>query len=183
MDFLPILRIGWLNGWLPLAIFYTFFGLFLLTCKKSIVKKLYSVAGWSKREYVLSGIRKPFSLAIIALMIFTPLRIFLLNFWIGLFIYGAGFIVMFVALFEFKRIPEKEVAATGIYRYTRNPQWVGLVLILFGTCLMAGNGAALVLFTGSLSLYHFRILGEERACLAAYGKQYQKYLDSVPRYF
>lgn len=183
MELFPVLKIGWLNGWLPLAFFYACFGIFLLTCKKPVVKRLYSVNGWSKREYILSGIGKPFSLACIALMIFTPINFRDPLFYLGLFLYGAGFAVMFIALFEYKRTPTDEPVTGGIYRHSRNPQWLALVMIFMGTALMAGNGLALLIFIITVILYHYRILGEERACLAAYGDEYQKLLDEVPRYF
>ncbi len=32
-------------------------------------------------------------------------------------------------------------------------------------------------------LYHFRVLGEERACLSSYGESYQDFMARVPRYF
>ena len=183
MRFFPKMTLGWLNGWIPLAIFYALFGIFLLGCSKRIVKKLYSVAGWSKREYFLSAIGKPFSLACIVLVTFSPLIYPTGLFFVGGLSYLMGCVIMFIALFEYKRTPVAEPVSGGIYRFSRNPQWVGLVLIFAGTAIMAGNGLALCLFIVTLGLYHFRILGEERACLAAYGESYQRYLDTAPRYF
>jgi protein-S-isoprenylcysteine O-methyltransferase Ste14 len=183
MEFIPKMHIGWLNGWLLLVVFYSFFGLYLLSCSRLIVKKLYSVAGWSKREYAFSAFGKPFSLACIGLVIFSPLKFGTLVFWIGLIVYLAGTAVMFTALFEYRAVPVDEAVQNGIYRCSRNPQWVGLVLIFLGTIITTENGLALCIFCFSVVLYHFRVLGEERACLEAYGKPYQEYLDSVRRYF
>ena len=183
MQFLPPMNLGWLNGWVPLALFFVLFALYLLSCPKGIAKKLYSVSGWSKREYLLSAIGKPFSLACIVLLTFTPLVYPSGFFFAGLFFYLLGCMVMFTALFEYKRTPVADPVTGGIYRFSRNPQWVGLVLVFAGNAIMVGNGLALCLFFVSLALNHFRILGEERACLAAYGVNYQRYLDAVPRYF
>ena len=183
MQFIPVLKIGWLNGWLPLAIFYILFGIFLLTCPKPIVKKLYSVKGWSKREYTLSAIGKPFALACLTLITFSPIKFHSIVFSIGIVIYLLGVIVMFIGLFQFRATPADQAVSAGIYQYSRNPQWVGLMLIFFGTAVACGNGLALLLFTFSAVLYHFRVLGEERGCLALYGKSYQEYLNAVRRYF
>ena len=182
MDLIPDMHIGWMNGWLMLAIFYTLFGLFLLICPKGVVKKLYSVAGWSKREYTLSALGKPFSLACIGLMIYSPIKVGTIVFWIGFVLYIIGMLVMFIALFEYRSAPVNELVQTGIYKYSRNPQWAGLALIFYGTAIMVGNGLAVLLLSGTQVLYHFRIEGEERACLAAYGDPYRKYKDSVRRY-
>lgn len=183
MVFLPDLQIGRLNGWLPIVIFYFLFGLFLLTCPKPIIKKLYRVTVQSKQEYVQSRIGKSFSLLGLALMVFSPLKLHTVDIWLGSFLYLLGYAVMFIALFEYRKTPVHEAVIGGIYQRSRNPQWVGLGLIFFGTAIMTGNGLALILFICGLFIYHYRILGEERACLTAYGKPYQKYLDSVPRYF
>ena len=182
MDFIPNMHIGWMNGWLMLAIFYTLFGLFLLSCPKGVVKKLYSIAGWSKKEYTLSAFGKPFSLVCIGLMIYSPIKVGTIVFWVGLVLYIIGTLVMFIALFEYRATPIGEPVHTGIYKFSRNPQFAGLVLIFLGTAIMTGNGLAALLLSGTLILYHFRIKGEERACLAAYGDPYRKYLDSVRRY-
>ena len=183
MQFIPDLQIGWLNGWILLAFFYVLFGLFLLSCPKSIVKKLYSVKGWSKRERILSVIGKPFSLVCLALIIMSPLKIGSVIFGVGLVLYVIGFIIMFIALFEYRATPVDQPVRTGIYQYSRNPQWAGLVMLLFGVAIACGNGLAVLLLIGGIGLYHFRILGEEKACLAAYGQPYQDYLNTVHRYF
>jgi len=183
MQFIPDLQLGWLNGWVPLAFFYVMFGLFLLSCPKPIVKKLYSVKGWSKREYILSAIGKPYSLACFALIIMSPLKIGLDVLWAGMILYVLGCIIMFIALFEYRATLADKPVRTGIYQYSRNPQWVGLALMFFGAAVACGNGLAVLLFLGGVGFYHFRILGEEKACLAAYGKPYQDYLNTVRRYF
>ena len=104
-------------------------------------------------------------------------------FWVGMTLYTLGCIIMFIALFEYRATPADKPVRTGIYQYSRNPQWVGLALVFFGAAVACGNGLAVLLFLGGVCFYHFRILGEEKACLTAYGKPYQDYLNSVRRYF
>jgi len=182
MEFLPGLKLSLLNGWIYLALFYGLFGLFLLICPKPIVNKLYSVAGWEKRYYVLSAIGKPFSLLCFALIILSPIKINTPLFWVGTGIYILGCVIMFIALFVYRNTPVGQPVQSGIYQYSRNPQWVGLALVSVGTCVACGNGLALLLIGFGILLYHFRILGEESACLKAYGKSYMNYMVSVPRY-
>ena len=183
MQFVPKLELGWLNGWVSLAFFYLLFGLFLLNSPKQIVKKLYSVRGWTKREYILSAIGKPFAIACLIVVILSPLKIGSTVFWIGMMLYTLGCMIMFIALFEYRATPADKPVCTGIYQYSRNPQWVGLALMFFGTAAACGNGLAVLFFICGLALYHFRIQGEEKACLTAYGKPYQDYLNAVRRYF
>ena len=182
MEFLPNLKIGWFNGWLFLVFFYSLFGLYLLTCPKYIVKNLFSVSGWSKQHYILSGIGKPFSLAAILLITLTPIHSDKAIFGIGIGIYLVGCVIIFSALFTFRNTAEGQPVRNGIYRYSRNPQWAGLVLILIGTDIAVGNILAMIFSCIGFIFYHYRILGEEKACLKDYGQSYQNYLNTVPRY-
>jgi len=183
MEFLPELKLGWGNGWLYLALFYSCFGIYLISCSKAIVKKLYSVAGWEKRYYILSAIGKPLSLISLTLIILSPIKFNTTIFWLGTFIYLAGFLIMFIALWIYHQTPADAPVRGGIYQFSRNPQWLGLILIFIGACISCGNGLALLLMSVGIVMYHFRILGEESACLKAYGQTFQDYIDSVPRYF
>lgn len=183
MEFLPDLELSLLNGWVYPAIFFGCFGLYLLSCSKTVVKKLYSVASWEKKYYILAAIGKPFSLACLALIIFSPIKFNSVVFWPGTLIYLAGFIIMLIALFIYRKTPADKAVRSGIYQYSRNPQWVGLAFIFAGTCITCGNGLALLLMFIGIFFYHFRILGEESACLKAYGQSFQDYMDSTPRYF
>lgn len=183
MEFIPDLQLGRMNGWVPLVFFYALFGLFLMSCPKPIVKKLYSVKGWSKRDYTLSAIGKPFSLVFLALIILSPLKVGTTIFWIGAALYAIGFLIIFIALFDYRATPVDQPVRTGIYKYSRNPQWAGLELMFLGTAVACGNCLAILLLLVCASLYHFRILGEEKACLEAYGEPFQDYLGSVHRYF
>lgn len=182
MEFLPTLQLGWLNGWIPILVFYLPFGLLMLIWPRDIVKKLYAVAGWSKTERILSLAGKPFALTCLGLVIFSPLKLGESVFWIGAGVFLIGFVVMFVALFNYRHSPVDQAVERGIYRVSRNPQWFGLMFMFLGSTVMVGSGLALLCMVVATIFYHFRILGEERACLAEYGEPYQEYLERVPRY-
>ena len=89
---------------------------------------------------------------------------------------------MIIALFDYRRTPAGRPVTRGLYRFTRNPQWLSLAAMLLGCCLAIGSCAAILLLLMAACFYHFRILGEERACLASYGSEYEDYLRRVPRY-
>jgi protein-S-isoprenylcysteine O-methyltransferase Ste14 len=117
-------------------------------------------------------------------MQFIPTEIQLGCFFLpGMMLYLLGVLNMFFALYQFRATPVSLAVRSGIYYYSRNSQWVGLMLIFFGTAVVCVNELAIILFICSVLLYHFRVLGEEQACLAALGKPYQDYLYAVRRYF
>jgi protein-S-isoprenylcysteine O-methyltransferase Ste14 len=75
------------------------------------------------------------------------------------------------------------VVETGIYRYTRNPMYLGLAALLAAWGVWLANGLALVLLPGFVAcLTRFQILPEERAMLGNFGAQYADYMTRVRRW-
>lgn len=75
------------------------------------------------------------------------------------------------------------LVATGIYRYSRNPMYLGFLLALAGWGVYLANWAAAVLplvFVAYLS--RFQIMPEERALSAKFGPQYAAYCRAVRRW-
>jgi protein-S-isoprenylcysteine O-methyltransferase Ste14 len=183
MEWMPVMKLGWLNGWLLLGFFYLVFGVLMLVFPKQIVAKLYRVSGWGKNHRLIWFAGKPFSLACLAIIIFTPLKIGKGIFFIGNVIFLLGFIAMMISLFNYRNTPADQPVTQGLYRISRNPQWMSLAIMFLGTSFAIGSWTAVVLLLIAGIFYHFRILGEEKACLDSYGETYANYLKSVPRYF
>jgi protein-S-isoprenylcysteine O-methyltransferase Ste14 len=72
---------------------------------------------------------------------------------------------------------------TGIYRYSRNPQYLGVVLAAAGLALSARSAFAGVLAAGVCGAYRRWITSEERHLTRAFGSQYLKYLTSTHRWW
>ena len=71
----------------------------------------------------------------------------------------------------------------GVYRYSRNPQNVGWLLLLAGTSLLGGSAAALLLtFLFWLVLHLYLVSAEEPHLTRAFGERYQRYQSTTPRY-
>ena len=81
--------------------------------------------------------------------------------------------------------PEKASAVvdTGIYRVTRNPMYLGMLLVLIAWAIYLANAVTLagpVAFV--LYMNRFQILPEERALLRIFGEPYRAYLGRVRRW-
>jgi protein-S-isoprenylcysteine O-methyltransferase Ste14 len=81
--------------------------------------------------------------------------------------------------------PERASAmvAHGVYRWTRNPMYLGLLLVLAGWAVLLANAAALAalpLFV--LWMNRFQIGPEERVLAAKFGPPYAAYLRRVRRW-
>ncbi|GGI72022.1 methyltransferase family protein [Shewanella gelidii] len=72
---------------------------------------------------------------------------------------------------------------TGIYRYTRNPMYLGLAMVLFGFVILLENPLnllTLILFTSYMT--RFQIEPEERVLTEIFGKAYLEYQSAVRRW-
>jgi protein-S-isoprenylcysteine O-methyltransferase Ste14 len=79
--------------------------------------------------------------------------------------------------------PPKELVAVGLYRWVRNPMYVGVVTTLIGHALFFGSGTlwiyAACVFTG----FHLFVTGYEEPALSdRFGASYARYRASVPRW-
>lgn len=183
MTLLPRLGIGWLNGWVLLVVYGVVFGAVVRSFPKDVVARLYDRSNWTRTQRILTTIGKVLSTILFVLVAFSPLRIGRPVFAIGSALFVIGLVGVVVALFNFKDAQPGHPASAGLYRISRNPQWVMLVLVFVGGCLAVGSWAALSVFGMAVVCYHFRILAEERSCLLLYGEAYRDYLARVPRYF
>ncbi|MBI9044868.1 MAG: hypothetical protein JEZ06_10300 [Anaerolineaceae bacterium] len=183
MEMFPQLKFSVMNGWIPLVVFYVPFAVLMIIFPRDVVRKLYDRTGWYSKNRIFSIFGRIITFALLILLIFSPLIIQKPAFLFGLIIYLAGFLFLFISLFNFRSTPSGEPVKQGLYKISRNPQWVGLALITLGCIIMCGSGLLLLFFLITLLSNHFRIIGEEEACLQRYGESYQSFMQKVPRYF
>jgi len=75
------------------------------------------------------------------------------------------------------------VVATGVYRISRNPMYLGFLLALAGWAVHLSNaGAALLLPVFVAYMTQFQIKPEERALLAKFKSEYAQYMSRVRRW-
>ena len=71
----------------------------------------------------------------------------------------------------------------GIYRWTRNPMYLAMLLVLIGWACIVGNVAALVMLPLFMAyLNRFQIGPEERALQARFGREFEEYKRTVRRW-
>jgi protein-S-isoprenylcysteine O-methyltransferase Ste14 len=79
--------------------------------------------------------------------------------------------------------PTKALVATGPYRFTRNPMYLGMVGTLLGAAVLFGTLAPLVAIPLFMALIEWRfILAEEAMLIAAFGEAYAEYKARVRRW-
>lgn len=71
----------------------------------------------------------------------------------------------------------------GLYRFTRNPMYLGMIQILVGVCLLLGSVSPWLLIPGFiLIIRNAFILREEAMLESTFGEQYCNYMFSVRRW-
>ena len=80
--------------------------------------------------------------------------------------------------------PPRELVTTGLYRFSRNPMYVAVVMILFGWSALFHSGELLVYALAVAAGFHLRVVfGEEPILRRTYGQSWVRYEARVPRWF
>ncbi|MBZ9613176.1 methyltransferase family protein [Rheinheimera maricola] len=83
------------------------------------------------------------------------------------------------------RVPEQSssLVIRGIYRYSRNPMYLGFLLLLTAWAFYLSSAAALALLPLFVwYMNRFQIAPEERHLLQKFGNEYQAYTQQVRRW-
>ena len=82
-------------------------------------------------------------------------------------------------------IPEEKTSliSTGIYKWSRNPAFVGFDLLYISICLMYFNLPLLLISVFAGTMLHLQILQEEKHMQNMFGKEYEEYKKHTLRYF
>ncbi|MFX1510946.1 MAG: methyltransferase family protein [Promethearchaeota archaeon] len=184
LELFPMLTLGLLNGWILLTIFFITELVLVLSFPKSTRGRLFEYAHskWARHHRVMLIIGKTFGLLYILLLFFSPLKLSSPFFYLGMIFYIVGLSGFVIAIINFRSTPMNQPVTHGLYRYSRNPQILTILITMLGISLAVGSGMALILLLLSTVFSRVRIIEEEKACLAQYGEAYREYLERVPRY-
>ncbi len=111
---------------------------------------------------------------------------------VGFFV--AGVLIAGAGVWQFRRAAttvnpmdpnlSSSLVQHGIYRFSRNPMYLGFLLVLVGWALWLGSLPALIwLPVFVIYMNRFQIVPEERMLLAKFGDSYGDYCRRVRRWF
>ncbi len=115
------------------------------------------------------------------------------NFWLisGWILIGAGFITGFAFIRSFwktgqdpdPRTPTPTLLITGLYRFSRNPAYLGLTAIQLGLGLVLGNIWVILMLIPTVAIICYGvILPEEMYLERKFGSEYRDYKAKVRRW-
>jgi protein-S-isoprenylcysteine O-methyltransferase Ste14 len=114
--------------------------------------------------------------------IFLPLQLGTVWLYSGLIICLFGMIFTIVAILNFSTSPKDKVITKGLYRFTRNPTYIGIILMQIGLGIACSSWLYLLLTAALMILLNANLSAEERYCLYRYGDDYQEYKNKTPRW-
>jgi protein-S-isoprenylcysteine O-methyltransferase Ste14 len=114
--------------------------------------------------------------------VFLPLQLGTIWLYSGLFFYLFGIVFTIVAIRNFATSPKDKIITKGLYRFTRNPTYIGMILMQIGVGIACSSWLYLLLTVALMILLNANLSAEERYCLYMYGESYQKYRNSTPRW-
>ena len=111
----------------------------------------------------------------------------------GIFLFIAGFIIMTWCIVNFAVkgrgtlspiAPTKKLVVSGLYRFSRNPMYIGVMLLLIGeTLFFSSLSLCLYSFIVFLGFNLFIIAREEPRLKKDFGNDYDIYRKKVRRWF
>jgi protein-S-isoprenylcysteine O-methyltransferase Ste14 len=113
--------------------------------------------------------------------------------WYGSAIVLSGTIILLACVREFYQAgkgtlapwsPPKHLVTSGLYRYSRNPMYVGVVVILLGWTLAFHSRAHAIYAAVIAFVFYGRVVFFEEPWLdRTHGASWRRYRDEVPRRF
>ena len=111
-----------------------------------------------------------------------PLKLVTIWFYIGLVVYLVGLILIAITMINFATTPMNKPVTKGVYRYSRNPMFIGWFLLYFGIAIACISWVYIVITLLFILITAYLSPFEEEITLRYYGKPYKVYLEKTPKW-
>lgn len=180
---------------LILVTFYMFYFAKIIIQKKQLIKtNQMGIGNKPKRVLIIERIM---SIATVLTGIVSVCSIFCVKNFIMIELRNAGIVIGVIAVLFFALatitmknswrvgIPEEKTTliTNGIYKWSRNPAFVGFDLLYVSICLMFFNIPLAVVSIWAAVMLHLQILQEEEHMHKMFGSIYDEYKKHTLRYF
>lgn len=177
-----------------MVIFYLFYIYKLINLNKKNIKT--NQAGKGNKEKKVIIIERVMSISNVIQIVAMILSIILINNISNLYlnVLGIVFGALSIIFFSFATItmknnwrvgiPEEKTSLVnyGIYKWSRNPAFVGFDLLYLSITIMFFNIPLLVITSISILTLHFQILQEEKHMVKMFGDDFNNYIKHTRRY-
>jgi len=183
MSLTPAFEPGLCNGWLFMMVFLLQW-LAVLVLPGHIVARTGDPAELrqGRRAKIMSGLTQFFWIGATLYSIFLPLRPGTPWFTGGLMIFVGGLALLVFATLCVARTEPGKPFTGGVYRYSRHPMYLSMILVYTAVSVAAVSWLFLVITMITFFLQRFQAIQEERYCLERFGRSYQQYMIQTPRW-
>ena len=178
-----------------MAIYYSFYIAKLLILNKKSIKTNQAGIGIKPKKVII--VERIMSIATVSTIVIEVYSILFTtpNILDGVRIIGIVFGILAIIFFALATItmkdswrvgiPEEKTSliSTGIYKWSRNPAFVGFDLLYISICLIYFNLPLLLISIFAGTMLHLQILQEEKHMQNMFGKEYEEYKKHTLRYF
>jgi protein-S-isoprenylcysteine O-methyltransferase Ste14 len=180
MSFTPDFELGVWNAWIliiPLIVFWITGVKFLFS------KRMPEATPPSERmKKILSHLLVIIMFGSFIYSIFMPLKLETNWLLIGLVLYLVGLVLITITMINFANTPIDKPVTKGIYRYSRNPMFIGWFLLYFGIAIACISWIYIVITVFFILIIAYLSPFEEAVTLGHYGKSYKEYMERTPKW-
>ena len=187
MSFVPAFEIGVWNLWIFMAA-WLFFHMAPLDWPifrydiKAMFKKGSASPSFNKTEKIINNFGTVIWIILFIYSIFLPLPLGTPLLYAGIALFVVGLITYEIAGIPWATTPIDEPITKGLYRYSRNPIYIGVFVQYTGIGIASASGLFLLLVVIQIALSVPTVPAEERFCLEKYGDAYHEYMNRTPRW-
>jgi protein-S-isoprenylcysteine O-methyltransferase Ste14 len=181
MSFVPAFELGLWNAWIlviPMLIIF-FFDVRVTAARESGKAGDFQLT--KKENIIMDAVFLPMVISFIY-AIFLPLQLGTTWLYSGLIIYIFGIFFTIVTLLNFASSPKDKVITKGLYRFSRNPMYIGMLLIQIGLGIACSSLLYLLLTIVLMILLNAVSPSEERYCFYRFRDEYREYMNKTPRW-
>ena len=167
MSLIPTFEIGFWNAWIFLIPLFSM----------HIINARIKTGGPSVKILIVIFI------ILHILPIFLPLELDTIWFYAGLIFYIVGITIGFLAIYGFATTPVDKPVSKGIFRYSRNPMYLGAFVLFIGISLVSISWVYFLIALIWMIITHVKEISiEESECTKKYGTDYIEYMKRTPKW-
>jgi len=183
MSLIPAFEIGVCNAWLFMIIFPLQW-IVVLVLPGQIGDRTSHPAEFKQdlRGRMSGWVTQIFWIGATLYSIFLPLKMGTAWFYVGLGVFVIGLLILVWATLIVVRTAPDTPFTTGIYRFSRHPMYLSMILVYLGVSIAAASWLFLLITAITFFLQRLQMIDEEKYCCRKFGHAYIEYMNITPRW-
>jgi protein-S-isoprenylcysteine O-methyltransferase Ste14 len=180
LEWIPDFEIGLWNAWIFIIPFliYWYVGI-----KFVFSKRMPESPSLKRRKIEIVS-----NMSVIAMFgsfvysVFVPIKLGTIWFYVGLLIYLIAIALIIISMINFITTSIDKPVTKGVYRFSRNPMFIGFFLCFLGITIACISWVYLILTLFFILTTVYLSPFEEAITLGHYGKTYKDYMEKTPKW-